>query len=47
LSNFAAPVIVPEIITARMTSICLNVIMTTGSPVGGSLGCGQGSSLTA
>ena len=27
LRSFAAPVIVPEIITARITSICLSVIM--------------------
>src|SRR5215470_3535196 len=27
LRSFAAPVIVPEIITARMTSICLSVII--------------------
>jgi hypothetical protein len=30
LRSFAAPVIVPDIITARMTSICLSVIMTAG-----------------
>src|ERR1700744_5653332 len=33
LSSFAAPVIVPEIITARITSICRSVIMGAGSLV--------------
>ena len=32
LSSFAAPVIVPEIITARITSICVSVIIAVVNP---------------
>src|SRR5215470_14982214 len=33
LRSLAAPVIVPEIITARITSICLSVIIAVRQPV--------------